>query len=76
MSKNSKNARSNKEAKEISINRQKRTECVNPGRTANATKKKAWWQTGDRSYKSFVKGKGKPQRASKEAGVVEVAIEV
>ena len=75
MSRNSKNARLNKEAKEISATRQKRTEPMNPGRKDNATKKKAWWQIGDRSYLSFMKG-GKKRSAQKETGVVEIAVEV
>lgn len=77
MSRNSKNSRLHKEAREISATRQKRTECLAPRRVANATKKKAWWQIGDRSYNSFVKGGGKKQRQQhKDTNTVEVAIEV
>ncbi len=73
MSRNSKNTRNHKIAKELSEARVKRgpdAEPQNPPRAKNRTKRKAWWQLF-RSYSEYIKGGGKkPQREQLE---VEVA---
>lgn len=63
MSRNSKNARLNKESKERSAARKNGT--TGPARTSpKHGKTKAWWQLG--SYFDFIKGKGKKSRPQEE----------
>ena len=86
MSRNNKNARLQKLEESLPKNRSAAAkarrasgEVKQPGRATapKHAKKKAWWQVGDRSYTSFVKGGGKKQRKNKdETGVVEIAVEV
>lgn len=63
MSRNNKNARLHREAKEMGKNRQ----AGNPGpkqTTPCHGKKRAWWQLG--TYSSFINGKGKRDRAQEQ----------
>lgn len=86
MSRNNKNARLQKLEEALPKNRSAAAkarrasgEVKQPGRATASkhAKKKAWWQTGDRSYSSFVKGGNKKRRSAKEEmGVVEIAVEV
>ncbi len=62
MSKNSKNAQRIKAAKDMSATRK------NGGKGPSKTtpkhgKTRAWWQTGDRLYRSFAKGKADSKQA-------------
>jgi hypothetical protein len=85
MSRNNKNARLQKAEEALPKNRsaaakERRAngEVKKPGRATapKHNKSKAWWQTGDKSYTSFVKGGGKKQRKNKEeTATIEVAIQ-
>lgn len=84
MSKNSKNARRQQQEDALPKNRSAAARARRASgsvqtapRSGNRTKKHAWFQTGDRSYSTFIKGGNKRQRKVKEEiGTVEVAIEV
>jgi hypothetical protein len=67
MSRNSKNAQRIVKAREMSASR-KNGNGGPAQTTAKHGKKKAWWQTSDRQYRTFAKGKSATPRSESATG--------